>query len=318
MHLNILHLDDAFAGQADFMAACEARSANQVSAQKIGAEVRLWGRRAAMEKLQGRLKVELKGLKSDQPVVTWMGSGDFHHVTALIASCLADARGMPFTIVHIDNHPDWVKFRNGIHCGSWVSYVLKNRIAERVVSVGMTSGDLSCPELKHADLSLIATQRQIIFPLHETSTFVVRSYGSGRSHRSCGMRLSWKRFGNNEDNSGHFEAAAAVETEAIYVTLDKDALAPADAATNWDQGTLRLDGVLEWLRALMSRHIVLGVDVIGDRSTQMYGGSNFDRLLKRSEALLDQPRLSPGGSDTPKINQAANLKLLAALEDQLC
>ena len=52
-----------------------------------------------------------------EPEMLFFGSGDFHHLTALIVARHAG----PLTIVHFDNHPDWVRYPT-INCGSWVNH----------------------------------------------------------------------------------------------------------------------------------------------------------------------------------------------------
>ena len=44
-------------------------------------------------------------MESGEPVVTWMGSGDFHHVTALLVELLAKERGVStwhLSLTHTD------------------------------------------------------------------------------------------------------------------------------------------------------------------------------------------------------------------------
>lgn len=318
MHLNILHLDDALASQPDFLAACCKREAHHVDVRAEGLEVRLWGRTDAMRKLRLRLEPEIFGLTSHLPVITWMGSGDFHHITALIVSLLATKRQTPITIVHIDNHPDWVKFGNGIHCGSWVSHVLEQGIVARVVSVGMTSRDLSWPEFKGADLEHIASSRLVMFPLDPPRTFVARNYGKGPAHTSRGRQINWSRLTDTPDKAAIDAVLSVIETEHIYITVDKDALTDVDAKTNWDQGRLSLDLLLAWLQTLMAKCKVVGMDVVGDYSPPVHGGGPLDRLWKRAEVLLDQPVASVPIHLASRINERTNLSLLATLEEQLC
>ena len=318
MHLNILHLDDALAGQTAFLDACSKLEANQVNLRSEGPEARLWGRTEVLHKLSARLCVELRGLSSNQPIVTWIGSGDFHHVTALIVSLLAKAREVPVTIVHIDNHPDWVRFPIGIHCGSWVSHVLENGMVERVVSLGVSSHDLAWPELKGADLSLVASKRLVVFPLDPPLTRVVKDYGAGPAH-SCGQhRITWKQISNAPDEAALSAVLDTINTKHIYITIDKDALTNTDAQTNWDHGGFSLDGLLTWLRALMAERDVVGLDIVGDYSPVACGGSRLDRFWKWSESLLDQPFSVIPVEIAARTNERSNLKILKTLEEQLC
>lgn len=318
MHLNLLHLDDALAGQSRFLDRCAAFDARHVDVRTEAKDVRLWGRMLALQKLQDQLSVDLLGLQGTGPIVTWLGSGDFHHVTALIVSLLTKARQKPVTIVHFDNHPDWVKHADGIHCGSWVSHVLETSIAERVVSLGMTSRDLAWPEFKGADLKHIVSKRLVVFPRDPPSSYVARCYGDGPAHTCRSGRIVWTSFPKDPADDGDIGVLRTIETDDIYITIDKDALTGTDATTNWDQGTLGLDDLLSWLGALMSRYRILGVDIVGDYSQPTYGGTRLDQFWKSTEALLDQPRAAFTTDAATRINEASNLKLLATLEAHLC
>ena len=81
-----------------------------------------------------------------------MGSGDFHHVSALLIGMLAEANAEPLTVIHFDNHPDWVHFDGGMHCGSWVNRALALPQVQRVITIGVCSHDLVWPEFKGANL----------------------------------------------------------------------------------------------------------------------------------------------------------------------
>lgn len=50
----------------------------------------------------------------------------------------------------------------------------------------------------------------------------------------------------------------------IYVSLDKDVLSEAEAATDWDQGDMKLSELLDIMRVLQE-HRLLGMDVCGEK-----------------------------------------------------
>ena len=61
--------------------------------------------------------------------------------------------------------------------------------------------------------------------------------------------------------SGKLEPA---DGETIYISIDKDALSPADAVTNWDQGEMREVDLRRFLYHQVEREKVIGVDVCGE------------------------------------------------------
>src|SRR5258708_17746056 len=106
--------------------------------------------------------------------------------------------------------------------------------------------------------------------------------------------------------SRRWEAAFAdflpsrIPTEAIYLTIDKDVLRAADAATNWDQGRTSLELLKTLLTRVLPRHRLIGADVVGDWSVPVYGGGLAAHVLKQGEARLDQPWARP----TPRARPA--------------
>ena len=325
MRLNFLHLDDALMRQAEFAKAGAARGARDIDLRQLGPNVRLWAREPEWQELTGLLARDLPGLESGEPVVTWMGSGDFHHVTALLVELLAKERGVPITVVAFDNHPDWVNMPSAVHCGSWVKHILDRKIADRVVGLGMTSSDFSWPEPKRAGLDAVADGRLVLFPINDAASIVWGNYGSGPNHSQNGRRLSWRGIASEPNNQDADRVLAAIVTPAIYITIDKDVLIASDARTNWDQGQMKLDQLLAWLRILIKHHTVLGVDIAGDYSRATFGGAAIDRFLKRSEIFLDQPDglrtqffATRDEAATNSVNAATNLAILNTLEGALC
>ena len=50
----------------------------------------------------------------------------------------------------------------------------------------------------------------------------------------------------------------------IYVSVDKDVLSKECASTNWDQGNLASDFLVDAIACLISRYRVIGMDVCGE------------------------------------------------------
>lgn len=317
MNLNLVHLDDALLQQPEFIDACDGQRAEHIDLRALGPQLRLWSRRGEIDLLQAALSERINGLAGDQPLVTWLGSGDFHHVTLLLAELRRNATGQPITIVHFDNHPDWVSFEDGMHCGSWVRQAIESGIAERVITLGVSSRDLAWPEFKGGGLDLVASKKLVVFPIDPPRTVVFADYGYGAAHRQDGWHVRWDQMTRHADRQFMSRLIALIETDHVYLTIDKDVLAPGDAHTNWDQGTLTVDDLLGWIRAIAREKRVTGADVVGDYSKPVYGSSFKDNALKRAEALVDQP-WSDSRRSHSAINTRTNLQLLETLGAALC
>ncbi|MBI4724311.1 MAG: arginase, partial [Rhodomicrobium sp.] len=105
MRLEIIHLDEGLTGQAAFLSACAGREAVTVEARDEARYIRLWGWETDLKRVSSKLP-EYGG-----PTLSFFGSGDFHHVSAMLIERAASSAGRPFTVVHFDNHPDWVRRR---------------------------------------------------------------------------------------------------------------------------------------------------------------------------------------------------------------
>ncbi len=306
MQISLLHLDDALDSQAGFLRIADSRGAQHIDVKKLGGDVRLWGTRKALEALQAELNDKLIG---SEPRLTFMGSGDFHHITSLLLPMALENCHEPVTVIHFDNHPDWVKFEGGTHCGSWVNRALEMPQVRKVITVGVCSHDLRRPEWKGANLQLLARRQLELYPYDYPPSRVKTDYGEGASYVQVDGNIRWKTIRTIGEQNFAAHLLSRIETKAVYVTVDKDVLALKDALTNWDQGKMRLPYLLNLIKEIGEHHTVIGADVNGDYSVPHYTGHAWTKFKKRAEILIDQPgrKLPANGYDT---NSVANLALL--------
>lgn len=314
LSISLLHFDDALLKQPEFLAACRKRQATQFDLRKWGEVVRLWAKASELEDLKAFLDSSLMKQNDGRLVVRWMGSGDFHHVSALLIELLAKQQSDPLTVVHFDNHPDWVAHTDGTHCGSWVRHILDEGIVARVVSIGINSRDVVWPDLKGGGVGYVQDCRHIVYALRPARLSPLSQVDpklKGFRHIPlCSIQTGF---------SHHLaeRVLADIETNAIYITIDKDVLKFNWAATNWDQGLTSIDALAEWIAVLFRHRQVVGVDVIGDYSQPHYSGSFMTRLRKHCEVLIDQPLRRPY-HNAAKVNQHGNLRLISEIEAAQC
>lgn len=309
MQLYLLHLDEALEAQAEFVRTCLAAGCREIDVRDPGRNFRLWARQAAVDDLRQRLSVDLAGT-SPEPKLCFTGSGDFHHVSSLLIDLALDETSEPVTVIHIDNHPDWVRFSGGLHCGSWVNKVADHPAVTRVITIGVCSDDLASPERKGANLELLARGRLELYPFHHSPSRVKARLRGGNGFEQRAGYLHWRTIGEMGGERFFDLLKARIATEAVYISLDKDVLCSGDAVTNWDQGQMKLADVLRLLREIGSSHRIIGADVTGDYSRPRYGGNAWTRLMKLGESLIDQPRRAQSDTEVITINSAANHALL--------
>jgi len=280
------------------------------TAQEIemdAADIRLWGNEKNIHALAEKLKKTIRS--NGKPAVTFMGSGDFHHVTALLLECILPEKSK-VTVIHFDNHPDWVHHKNGVHCGSWVNQANSLPQIEKIITIGVCSDDLKFPEFKGANLQAMSAGKLEIYPYFREPSQVFGQYGKGRGYRQRGRKIEWKNIEAEKPDEFIAETLESVSSSEVYITIDKDVLTHDDAITNWDQGRMRLPFLLKFLKKIMEKKNILGLDVTGDYSEPRYSGPWLTRLKKHIEIKLDQPRLSYDTITIAKRNSTSNLALL--------
>lgn len=298
MRAALLQLDDALERQPELTGRVLGEGGRVLAARDLGPPMRLWTRNATLAELKRRLAACLP--LAGEAEVVFAGSGDFHHVTPLLIERAAEAAGEPITVLHFDNHPDWVRFAAGRHCGSWVGRAARLPEVARVITIGVTSPDIGKARAREGDLALIAEDR--------LDMFAWTAPDGGAEVALAGR--AWPTIAALGEREFCTRLDAAIPTRAIYVTLDKDVLRPEDAVTNWDQGQASLDFVMAAIRCASAGRRLVGADVVGDWSKPVYGGGAADGLLKRGEALLDQPWSRPEPANAVAVNEAVNLRLL--------
>ena len=292
-----LNLDSALEEQPALRAQAQGSS---IEARDLGPALRLWSRPRALAALADRLRHQAP-VRSG-PELVFAGSGDFHHVTPLLIERAMTASGAEsVTVVHFDNHPDWVRFDNGLHCGSWVGRAARLPGVAKVITVGVCSGDIDPSKTKHADLDLVAEGRVELYPYRAPDGGPIFKVGD----------QAWPSIEALGEYGFVELLTSRIATPAIYITIDKDVLRASDAITNWDQGRLSLGGLEQMIRAVAGCARVIGADVVGDWSPPRYGPGPVSALLKIGEAFLDQPRGGAPAGIARRTNQAANLRLLS-------
>ena len=311
MQLHLLHLDDALTSQAAFLAAANQHAPRITDVMRIASSVRLWGKDAQLSALSDALP----NYENSSKHLSFMGSGDFHHVSALLLNKILNVQQENVTVIHFDNHPDWVKCSGGMHCGSWVNRAAAHPHVSKIITLGVTSNDLNWPELKGASLHLLRDGKLELFPLARPSSRVRGDYGDGASHRQTHHLLHWNSIQAQGEDAFLAFILTRIATKNVYFTIDKDVLTTDDAKTNWDQGAMRLPYLLSLIRTIGEHHQVIGADVTGDYSPSRFGGPLLSRLLKHGEILLDQPLFKPAMDEAIRINSTTNLALLSTLSE---
>ena len=173
---------------------------------------------------------------TDAHGIHFFDNGNYHYMSKIWTDMVQE----PFSLVVFDHHPDMQAPRFGgiLSCGGWVLEVLKNNpFVQSVTLIGVADHlvDEIREELSQAGDAEILDKVKFI----KESNFTPHT-----SHSSLHIPHS----------------------TPVYLSIDKDALAPAYAATNWDQGSLSTEMLKSIIAGLAASHRILGIDICGERA----------------------------------------------------
>ena len=185
---------------------------------------------------QVRKQIAAAGIKSPRGI-HFFDNGNYHYMSKIWTDMVQE----PFSLVVFDHHPDMQepRFGNILSCGGWVLEVLKsNPFVQGVTLIGVAD-------------HLVDEIRQEISQTEDAQV------------------LDKVAFVKESDIAGKEIPASAgmtIKGAKLYFSIDKDALATAYAATNWDQGSLSTESLKGIITGLAANHKIIGVDICGERA----------------------------------------------------
>jgi hypothetical protein len=252
-------------------------------------EIRFGCRLSSLRRLGRDLAPHLDG----NPRIVFAGSGDYHHVSYVLIERLRKL-GTRIEVVVFDNHPDNMLVPFGIHCGSWVGAVSRLPFVSRVHVAGITSPDV---EGAHALENQLAPLRggKVVYWTVGCNLAALHRLGAAPSRSFATIAEMLEALGN----------ALAETANPLYLSIDKDVLAPDVVRTNWDQGVMRFEELASAIETLQPR--IVASDVVGDVSPYRYRGW-LKRLLSRWDGQQAVPAASLDGWQTAQ--RGVNARLL--------
>ena len=208
-----------------------------------------------------------------QPGIHFFDNGNYHYMSKLWTDRVQE----PFTLIVFDHHPDMQPPRFGgiLSCGGWVKEVLdNNKFVQNVIIIGVKdelvetvreelsqSGEASILEkvtfIKESELNTLSFQSSLSSLTPSASGAAVRSY------QQINLPL--------RHSPGSLPVSRLSSQHSLYISIDKDALSPAYAATNWDQGSLTLDALKNCITTLATGRKILSIDICGERAHDFEG-----------------------------------------------
>jgi hypothetical protein len=221
---------------------------------------------------------------------TLLGSGDFHHLTAIWTRQF----DRPFNILSFDNHPDWDVRPPIWSAGAWINRALQNPRVETIAVWGCGNFECSFPSRLLGNRRAAKTHRLLVYPWRQKRT----RYPAYLNPLRIG---NWRAMFN--DWLDHYH------DRPVYVTIDLDCLVAGEAVTNWENGRFTCADLIWALGKLRRRVEVIGGDLCGGWSRPLYA-TRFQRLASWFD---HPPQHPPGRQDLLSSNLPTLEKLWPAL-----
>ena len=209
-----------------------------------------------------RFSAELEAQLPEQYGTALMGSGDFHHLSwPLIERCIAQqgfSAQRPLRVVVLDNHPDNMRFPWGVHCGSWVRRVAMHPAVSHVHVAGITSQDIGSGHAWENYLSPLRAGKLTYWSAGVNTDW----------SRRIGASEGFRNFATVSELSTALAQMLREQTQATYLSIDKDVFAADVVRTNWDQGQMQEAEAMNLIAALRGQ--IRGSDITGDVSSWHY------------------------------------------------
>jgi hypothetical protein len=244
------------------------------------------------------LNGELGRSVGDEPILSFLGSGDFHHITLALLRRIEQ----PFNLLVLDNHPDWVRGVPILHCGTWLHHA---SLLPNVRTIFHVGGDVDFdngyrwlapwPALRSGKMHVISAVRPLQIGAWANLGFPCLRVRPNR-------QASAERIGVLVD-----PLRDELARWPLYVSLDKDVLTLTDAIVNWDSGHLAFAELSTLLRTFIraAQRGVVGMDVLGDWSPVRLRG-----LGRRLLHWTEHPRLQVSRTHALQCNERINIALL--------
>ncbi len=302
--IRILNLDDSVVKQQNLVSRYKAEI---IDLKDLAPNARLW----MNKKTKGEIEKRIRGSSKDS--VTFLGSGDFHHMSSILINQLHK----PTSVIIFDFHPDWDTLPPRLGCGSWVNQILKNKNVQKCILIGVSSDDISSGYVQSGNLGSLKDDRVEIYPYaHNPSRAFFKRIPQNLSFkikkRLLFNEIYWNELKNKNLKDFVLAILKRIPTKEVYISIDKDCLKRNYALTNWEEGCLSLDELELMLKLIKENLDIAGVDITGDYS-KVHIKNKFKRIL----SYFDHPReLIANKFSEPEVtavNEETNLKIMELL-----
>lgn len=309
--IRVLNFDSSVTAQKSLLAKYSRPpySARVIDMLDYGPLVRMWARKSDLPGLRERLE------PADRNKITFYGSGDFHHLSYLLIDQFKES----ISVIIFDHHPDWDMLPPKLGCGSWVTQILKKENIEKVIMMGVSSGDISTLSIQTGNIDLLRNDRLEIYPYsHKPTCAVFKNVPDNISinvkRKSLYSEIQWQELKNKNLEKFFMQLMPRIKSKDVYVSIDKDCLKNGYALTNWEEGSFSLDELLSLLKMIKENLNIVGLDITGEYSAPNIK-SGFKAICSRLDHPKDFSAKSREEAVINSVNEETNLRILSRLTD---
>ena len=212
----------------------------------------------------------------DGLLVTLNGSGDYHHHTYGFCRGMVERRdGDEYTVFHYDQHgdprPDHPS-QPGLDCGNYLKHLVKDssKVAKSII-IGATAM-VHDPEWMDTEAFKNGVEvypysgAEAHFPCVIWEPKVdAKSMTYDKESGKCD--ISWYTVKEQGIDAITNRALERTPTKDVYITVDLDVLHGAYVTTDWDNGEMSLDELLDSIKQVREKKNIIGLDVNGTDGT---------------------------------------------------
>lgn len=194
--------------------------------------------------------------------IHFIDSGNYHYMSRIWLSKVNE----PVSLLVFDNHTDMQlpAFGGILSCGGWIAAALTEvDNLQNVILIGPDEEAYSQVEPEFKERVRFLSRERLLEMTTEEKTEFLQTCISG-------------------------------EKEPLYISIDKDILAPGDADTSWSQGDMKLEELLTLLKTAVScakkaGRAIAGVDICGESDSAE--GGNSEKNTEANKQLLEYLRI---------------------------
>ncbi len=301
-----LNVDGSICAQANVLGYLR----DMVDLREHESNLRLWANKQGAGAIRHSL-VELRK-KWTQPWLTFLGTGDLHHLSLFLLESLGQDLS-PTTLILLDNHPDWFMDGKKYDCGDWLAGYRGLPWISEIIMLGQNSPDLDWYYFYTAPFQDLCNGKIRLHPFSRESVCVPFRWAKGKSAyldsnvHVWGTELRFQTLQKMGIDNCFANIISYVENKNVYLSIDKDCLNSTYANTDWDQGAMDLQSLTDLVKGLRASSNLIGADITGEMAVTPIQG-----MLKRLDCgrfLKIEP--SPS-KEVHGRNEATNLALLDA------